>query len=364
MDLFVVGTSRSGSTMVREILAGHPDVAILNESHWLPWLHHLFGRTAGPVDDMLDVVGRTHWDTGRPVIEVNAELAGMEWRDLRSRVRTRLGTTATLDRLHDEITRQLFGADSAVLADKTPDYGFYMRLLQDLWPRARFLHVVRDGLTTALSMSRHSGVRRQVAGGFDNWCPLAYGSLYAHLEDRFSPPADFVATWRRRLDRIRAEAAGLRPDTYFEVRYEHLLDDPRRAISDVARFMGVDTDPAWLDEVSHIPRPRNREVDASVLPMLSLADLRRLSELGEGRHLMLAPDGDAHLAQDQLREGDEAMIAGDADRAMLVGLSILATAAAGSDAGLRAGAIALVAEAASVLAIPIDSLRAEVEALA
>jgi hypothetical protein len=112
------------------------------------------------------------------VVDVNLELVGHTWEGLIKGLRARLGEAASVAAFHDALVDEVFGAapDSVQRGDKTPDYGFYMVELQHLWPAARFVNVVRNGIDTARSMSSHSGCQLMISAGYDNWVPLLRSS--------------------------------------------------------------------------------------------------------------------------------------------------------------------------------------------
>lgn len=345
MDFFVVGTSRSGSTLVRHMLAAHPGVRVLNESHWVPRMWQTFGPSSAPLDELLAIVADTRWDSGRRVVDVNLDLAGRSWDELVERLRARLGVTATVAAFHRALVDEIFGAtsDSARRGDKTPDYGFYMSMLQAIWPRARFVHVVRNGVDTASSMARHSGCQLMISAGYDNWVPLSYGRVHEQYQRLDLPFEAFVSSWERRLARIRREAAGLHPGSYLEVRYEQLVEGPAAVVRVIASHLSLEPTDAWLAACSSLVRPRpGVSGDAGSLRALSVAQLRALNDVGGVSCLVFPPDAPIGLLDASLREPH------DSGSAVRVALSTLATrtAEAHSDLAERA----------------LDLLRAAVEA--
>jgi len=258
MDFFIVGTSRTGSTLVRHMLAEHPDVGILNESHWVPTLHERFGEAPTPVTALLAVVTETHWDSGKRIADVTLELTGRTWAEMETALREGLGERATVDQFHDALFDAAHGVPAGRLrrGDKTPDYGFYLRLLQRIWPGARFVHVVRNGVDAARSMSLHSGCQRMICAGHDNWVPLSSDRQFETLEIRNLPYRDYLASWCRRMRRIREEAAGLQGDSYLELRYERLLEEPLPVLRRLAAHLDLPPNEEWLRRAASLVRPR------------------------------------------------------------------------------------------------------------
>lgn len=342
MDFFVVGTSRSGSTLVRHMLAAHPGVVVLNESHWVPRMWQTFGPSIVSVDELLAIVAETRWDSGRRVVDVNLELAGRSWDELVARLRARLGVSTSVAAFHRALVDEIFGAtpDAARRGDKTPDYGFYMSLLQVIWPDARFVHVVRNGIDTARSMARHSGCQLMIAAGYDNWVPLSHGRMHEQYERRHLPVDAYVSSWARRLARIRSQAADLRPGTYLEVRYERLLDEPAAVARAIAAHLSLEPIDTWLASCSSQVRPRpGASGHADIFPALSVPLLRALNDAGGVAYLAFPPDARVREIESSLREP------GDTEVAVRTALSALATRTAESHPELAARAVALLREA-------------------
>lgn len=345
MDFFIVGTSRSGSTLLRNMLSRHPRVGVVNESHWLPRMYEFFGTGSARVEEILQIIDKTHWDSGKRVIDVNLELAGMAWDELLTRLRRRLGSWTTATALHDAVVDELFrgGSPDLIRGDKTPDYGYHMNLLQELWPQARFVHVVRSGLNTALSMSKHKGCQLMISGGYDNWCSLSYDHLYKRYKRRKLPLAEFVASWRRRINRIRNEAASLQADSYLELRYEDLINQPEVALTTVANFLAIDDETQWLTRAARIPQHQPRPLhDEQVFKHLTALDMRALTEVGDIDYLRYAPDADADEIWAGVLEGKQALVQLDYASAARIGLSLLATRLAEQDSDVRNEALTLV----------------------
>ena len=179
-------------------------------------------------------------------------------REFRSRLETR--GEVTIQEFSDILAQILFG-EKTRWGDKTPDYGFYMTQLQLLWPECKFVHVVRGGLATARSLSRHPACMLMTSNGFDNWCSLSFDRIYEKYQIRSLPLDDYVAAWRRRHSRIRDEAKRLRQGTYQEIRYESLLSDTEPALREVAEHLGLEVSTDWLAACRQIvrkPTPNQR----------------------------------------------------------------------------------------------------------
>jgi hypothetical protein len=225
------------------MLNEHPHVYVLDETHWVPKLHELFGDGAAPAGEMLDVVDRTHHVDGRPTTVLPARA-----RSAIAAVKGPITVRAFADIVGDHLAA---AHEKARWADKTPDYIAHMSLIQSLWPACRFVHLIRDGVAVAQSMAAHPGYRVLVARRELSWVALAYGA--GDLRDT-APPSDadaFLRLWRMRVERARAESARLVPGTYFEARFERLCLRPRETLAEVAAFVGLpDAEGPWAESAA------------------------------------------------------------------------------------------------------------------
>ncbi len=98
--------------------------------------------------------------------------------------------------------------------DKTPDYNNHLEMLYELFPDAKYVHVVRDGRDVALSLQ--------------------------HVH--FGPNSMFLAArdWQDQVVRVATFVAGLPNEQVLELRYEDLLCDPVGSFMGLADFLDVE----------------------------------------------------------------------------------------------------------------------------
>ena len=188
---FVVGCSRSGTTLLRAMLDAHPALAVPPESHF---------ALAPSVRALRRALRRDPWFA----------LWGITAPDLHG-----LGCA--------DAVRAVFAAYAAAhgkprYADKTPHYVSHLPELAARFPETQFVHIVRDGRDVALSLL-------EVPWGPDT------------LEDA-------ARHWRRRV--LEGRDAGLPDDRYRELRYEALVADPARELRALAPWLGFDYTGAML----------------------------------------------------------------------------------------------------------------------
>jgi hypothetical protein len=227
----VVGSPRSGTTLLRFMLDSHPEVAIPPETGFLlldePFSgsEEFLGRvTAFPPD-------APNWpDFGIPAEAFRERLAGLEPFSVADGFRLFYRMYA------DRFGKRRYG-------DKTPGYCRHLLAVERVLPEARFIHLIRDGRDAAVSLRA-----RWFSPGYD-----------------IDTQANF---WRDNVAAAREQGARCRH--YLELRYEDLLRRPEASLRRVCRFVDLAYHPAMLRYPERTPerlrehRPRVR-TDGTVL---------------------------------------------------------------------------------------------------
>jgi hypothetical protein len=210
--VFLVGCPRSGTTLLQQMLNTHPAVAIAPETHFIRrfWLQRRnYGELTidsnyhGLIDDIVRMPEFSE-------MELNAD-------DYRTTAMSEPREYSTLFRLLLEQLAHRRGA--AVIGEKTPNHLLYMPTLSDFFPRALFVHIVRDP--------------RAVMNSWRN-VPWSTGSLVSD-----------AMVWRRYMAMARRRPPHNRA-RLLVVRYEGLVTDPEQTLRTVCRFIHVDFESAML----------------------------------------------------------------------------------------------------------------------
>jgi hypothetical protein len=229
--VFVVGCPRSGTTLLHRLLDAHPEIALVHETLWIPkfWAQRVGVSTDGWVtpDLVPNLVSHRRFerlgitpDEVRQLVEGNGRVPYADF------------VTALFD---------LFGAarGKRLAGDKTPGYVREIPILHELWPRARFVHLIRDGrdvCLSALDWGKADKIFRE-------------HSLWA------DEPVTTAALWWERCVRLGREAGrSLPPALYHEVRYETLVADAENACRELCEFLGV----AYDDSMLHFHEGKTR----------------------------------------------------------------------------------------------------------
>jgi hypothetical protein len=124
--------------------------------------------------------------------------------------------------------------------DKTPGYVRRIPQLHEVWPRARFVHIIRDPRDVCLSMLDWS-VGERTAGQDGTW--------------EMDPAISTALYWRHSVAVGREDAAAhLGPTLYHEVRYEDLVSTPERELEQICRFLRL----PYAEEMTRFYEGRTR----------------------------------------------------------------------------------------------------------
>ena len=186
--IFILGMFRSGSTLVEQMLAGHPQVVSGGELDLIPAL-------AARIADYPESLRSADQD------------AVDRWR------------LFYLDGIAP------FTAPGARVTDKRPDNFLHLGLIKTLFPQAKIIHTRRNRLDNLLSLY---------------FLHLDPGMAYAlNLED--------AAHWHGEYERLMAHWKMLYPADIFDVDYEELVRDPRSTLGQLLSFLGLPWDDNVLD---------------------------------------------------------------------------------------------------------------------
>jgi hypothetical protein len=128
-----------------------------------------------------------------------------------------------------------------LVGNKTPAYVRRISILHSLWPKAKFVHLIRDGRDVCLSVLSWNHASR-TAGRYSTWA-----------ED---PVSTTALWWERKVRLGRQGGQALSPGLYYEMRYEDLVAHPAEATAQLCAFLDVPYDDAMLR--FHVGRTRTQ----------------------------------------------------------------------------------------------------------
>lgn len=213
---FIIAVPRSGTSWLQGMLATLPEIATVRETHLADtYLKRLVNCWHQEHEHQAP--------DGLKAIFTEAEFYSC--------------LKAFSDRVFAKISE--FNPDAEILLEKTPDNLKFVDLLNNLYPEAYFIHVIRDPRAVVAS---HLALKKEKWG----W-----------VNDELSH-VDLATTWVEAIDK-RDRAAELLQNRFLEVRYEDMKSDRNSVLLDVIKFLGLNYVQEQLNLL--IPQVSARDLD-------------------------------------------------------------------------------------------------------
>jgi hypothetical protein len=220
--VFIVGSARSGTTLLERIVNAHPQIAITPSTRWVPrFYENRRGMTPDGlvtpklVDAITNSRGFEEFGIRRQDLEL---LADQE---------QPINYSAFMSGFY-ELYGRMHG--KRLVGDRRGGYGRYIPTLHELWPNARFVHLIRDGRDVCLSVL--------------DWKENARVRRIATWEE--DPVSTIALWWMRNVQLIREAGARLDARLYSEIQYEALVTRPEEECRSLCDFLEVTFDDAML----------------------------------------------------------------------------------------------------------------------
>lgn len=210
--IFIVGCPRSGTTLLLRLIRDYLDIG--------------FGRDDGRFiryRNLLEYYGDLEQDENlaRLLHDIFADDAfRRRFKDLS--LEPGQVISALEERTFSEFVRLIYAAFALAQGKsrwggKTPQYVFHIAGLSEMFPDAKFIHIVRDGRDVALSL---------------------FGMPWGAPRNCYTA----AKYWQERVDAAQASGADLGAEKYLEIKYERLLSDPVGVFQKIVDFGCFDVD--------------------------------------------------------------------------------------------------------------------------
>ena len=210
--VFIVGVPRSGTTLMRDLLSRHPQVAMpQDEFQLIPFLLERYGYTATldetDIDRYLAVLKRSafyhHRKTNTPIDS---------WRPAPSPVPEIISETLRY------FAPKETSSDLRYIGDKSPNNLFHLNAIFTAFSGCKIIHVVRDPRDVALSSRK--AWKKSLTRGAHQW------------HQGVTTANDFSQK---------------HPESIFTVRYEDLLSNTSTELSHICDFLNLPFDESLLE---------------------------------------------------------------------------------------------------------------------
>lgn len=235
-QIFVVGASRSGTTMLAQILGRHSEIHKFRELHF-------FGALASAEE-----------------IETNAPLSDVRQREILARlltnsrqglfaktnttqyerdiafIRDRAKGTSPMPLYSELLDYEVSKAGKTIACEQTPRCVFYLSEILEYFPNAKIINMVRDPRDVMLSQKR-------------KWTRRHFGQTAIPFFERLRTWSNYHPYITPRLWSAAVDAAELHvsDERMTTVKYEDLLRNPNKTIDDLCGFLDLQFSAQMLD---------------------------------------------------------------------------------------------------------------------
>lgn len=211
--IFIVGSPRSGTTLLRFILCSHPRIYIPEETGFIPFLKTDVNRklTIDQTEKLIHRIGSLNYLWKDIIVDIDKFYFSLTDPTLRN----------VLDALYNLIIKP-FGA--VRWGDKTPLYVRYIPIITSIFPDAQIIHMIRDGRDCTLSAQKK------------------WGATHIYMDNYY-----LLKNWDINVKAGIESGQSLQHDQYIEIRYEDLVLDQEITIQKICEFIGEDFSNEMLD---------------------------------------------------------------------------------------------------------------------
>jgi Sulfotransferase family len=222
---FIVGCGRSGTTILGQCLSQHREVTYLHEPR------HIWSRCYPQTD-----IWSEHARARAGKLELTPE-------DVQEGSSRKLRTT---------FRRKTLKTGRPVLIEKLPINSFRMAFLHAIFPRAKFVHIARNGTDVARSIGERADLGKWFGYQDYKWEQLvkhagknAGTALLPQLCTTNYERG--LLEWRLSLEAVRRFSTRLPGGMICEISYEELIEAPDEVLGRVLSFLGLPDGDAVID---------------------------------------------------------------------------------------------------------------------
>jgi len=264
--IFVLGSPRSGTSILTWCLGQHPNIIPQEESNWLGSfaIHAASGYQRGSArgaHGQLSAIGVGREEFLALFGQTINELI-LSHRKQFQMQRAQLGLDVppfTISRSPNE--------PKSRWVDGTPEYSFYICGLRKLFPEALFVHLVRDVTAVVRSLL--------------NFFPDGRNRLVANEQVAYE-------YWLRRVTACVEAEQAYGPDVVYRMRYSDIVEQPASAVRSLLGFLGEPYAPECLEPLAERINSANVPADFNARDLATdpavVAQARELSD-----HLQSSP---------------------------------------------------------------------------
>ena len=215
---FIIGSGRSGNTLLRSMLIASNEVSIPPESYVWPRIIRRFRTYSFLPWEICCSMVISEFEAYKEFYtwDINLYFAHQRCRKLSVKNRTLSNILHVIYSTYGDEK----GKSGLRWGDKTPINTIYIDKIYKIFPKAQFIHIVRDPL--------------------DVVCSYVKAGLY----DDYESAALF---WNSATERAKKLGRRLPKNQFLEIKYEQLVSSPTEVLKEVCAFLGITYSDSILD---------------------------------------------------------------------------------------------------------------------
>ena len=224
---FIIGNPRSGTSLFRLLLTSHSKVHIPPECGFMLWWHQKyqkwdvdFSKThlSNFLDDLFAAKKFEFWNLDREALSKEIQ-------------RGQPKNYAQLCELIYDFHRNEHSPSATTIGDKNNFHLNHIEDLNQLYPDAKFIHIIRDGRDVATSYIDMSKIDSS-----SDYRPR----LPTHI-------ADIAKEWRKNIQSVMDGFSKLPRIKTLEIRYEDLVTDTEKTLTAICKHLGLEYENGMLE---------------------------------------------------------------------------------------------------------------------
>jgi hypothetical protein len=221
--IFIIGNPRSGTSLLRLILHSHSQICIPPESHFFLWLEEKYSQWEMTLLDayLIDLFNSTKFETWE-ISEKKLKAFIIEQNP---------ASYAQLNSLVYYAFNKNPAKKVLFWGDKNKLWKEKLRSIVKHYPKAKFIHLIRDG--------------RDVACSFKE---IAHKNLQTKYAPKLPTEISSIANrWVENVNFIERFLSELNPTNTFSIQYENLLRNMQTELTPIAAFIGIELEPQMFE---------------------------------------------------------------------------------------------------------------------
>lgn len=204
--IFIIGAPRSGTTWLYKALSLHPGVATIG--HELTLFNNYISPLVRSYENEMEPLKKGKWKIGLPLLWSREKLDRF-----------------ILDFIDKSYTSMDIQPEQKIVLDKHPGYSHHVELIRYYLPKAKFIHIIRDGRDAAYSWKQ-------------TWYSTGFGNPY------------FRGACLDWIDyKNKAKKAKKYGDDYYELRYEDLVSNFSNQLTHIFTFCKLSPPPELIQSI-------------------------------------------------------------------------------------------------------------------